>query len=126
MTAVINPPLLTRKKSYEQWKVETLAWTEITDVSREKQAITVALLLPENHESGIAEKVFGELELKELKKQNGISTLLEFLDIHFKKDEMTDTLEKFEEFDNFERKEGQSIYEYVSMFDFKYRKIEKK
>ena len=39
---------------------------------------------------------------------------------------MTDTLEKFEEFENFERKEGQSTYEYVSMFDFKYRKIEKK
>ena len=126
MTTVINPPLLTKNKSYEQWKVETLAWTEITDVSREKQAITVALLLPENHEGGIAEKVFGELELKELKKENGISTLLVFLDIHLKKDEMTDTLEKFEEFDNFERKEGQSIYEYVSMFDFKYRKIEKK
>ena len=69
-------------------------------------------------------KVFGELELKELKKENGISTLLEFLDIHLKKDEMTDTLEKFEEFDNFGRKEGQSIYEFVSMFDFKYRKIE--
>ena len=82
-------------------KVETLAWTEITDVSREKQTITVALLLPENHECGIAEKVFGELELKELKKENGISTLLEFLDIHLKKDEMTDILEKFEEFENF-------------------------
>ena len=126
MTAVINPSLLTKKKSYEQWKIETLAWTEITDVSREKQAITVALLLPEKHECGIAEKVFGELELKELKKENGISTLLEFLDIHLKKDEMTGTLEKFEEFENFERKEGQSIYEYASMFDFKYRKIEKK
>ena len=75
MTAVINPPLLTKKKSYEQWKVETLAWAENTDVSREKQAITVAILLQENHECGIAEKVFGELELKELKKENGISTL---------------------------------------------------
>ena len=38
----------------------------------------------------------------------------------------SDTLEKFEEFDNFERKEGQSIYEFVSMFDFRYRKLEKK
>ena len=123
MTAVINPPLLTKKKSYEQWKVETLAWTETTDVSSVKQAITVALLLPENHECRIAEKVFGELELKELKKESGISTLLEFLDSHLKKDEMSDTLEKFEEFDNFERKEGQSIYEYVSMFDFRYRLI---
>ena len=83
-------------------------------------------MLPENHECGIAEKVFGELELKELKKENGISTVLELLDIHLKKDEMTDILEKFEEFENFERKEGQSIHEYVSMFDFKYRTIEKK
>ena len=36
MTAVINPSLLTKKKPYEQRKVETLAWTEITDVSIEK------------------------------------------------------------------------------------------
>ena len=39
--------------------------------------------------------MFGELELKKLKKENGISTLLEFLDIRLKKDEVTDTLEKF-------------------------------
>ena len=49
MTTAIDPPLLTKKKSYEQWKLETLAWTEITDVCSEKQAITVALLLPEDH-----------------------------------------------------------------------------
>ena len=30
MTTVIDPPLLTKKKSYEQWKDETLAWTEFT------------------------------------------------------------------------------------------------
>ena len=71
MTA-INPPLLTKRKSFEQWKLETLAWTEITDLSSEKQAIAVALLLPEDHESKIAEKVFGQLELGELKKENGI------------------------------------------------------
>ena len=42
------------------------------------------------------------------------------------KDELTGKLEKFEDFDNFERKKGQSINEYVAMFDFKYRKIEMK
>ena len=35
-------------------------------------------------------------------------------------------MENFEDFDNFERKEEQSLHEYVSMCDFKYRKIEKK
>ena len=39
--------------------------------SSEKQAITVAL-----HESGIAEKVFEQLDLEELNKQNGIRTFL--------------------------------------------------
>ena len=39
---------------------------------------------------------------------------------------MADSLEKFDDFDDFKREEGQSIQEYIAMFDFKYRKIEKK
>ena len=85
MTATVDPPLLTKRKSYEQWKLETLAWTEITDVCSEKQTITVALLLPEDHESGIAENVFEQLDLEELKKENRISTRLVFLYKHLGK-----------------------------------------
>ena len=57
MTLEIDPPLLKRTTSYEQWKLETKAWTMITGISREKQAITVALFLPGDHESRIKEKV---------------------------------------------------------------------
>ena len=42
------------------------------------------------------------------------------------KDGLTDSLENFEDFDNFRRSERQSIHEYVAIFDAKYRKIEKK
>ena len=126
MTLEIDPPLLKRTTSYEQWKLEIKAWTVITEISREKQAITVALFLPEDHESRIKEKVFEHFQPEELQKESGISTLLDFLDKHLQKDELADTLEKFEDFENFKRKEGQSMHEYVSIFDFKYKKIEKK
>ena len=39
---------------------------------------------------------------------------------------MADSLDKFEDFDEFSRKAGQSIQEYIAMFDSKYRKVEKK
>lgn len=42
----MNPPTLTKKKLYEQFKAETLAWTQITELDKEKQAIAVALNLP--------------------------------------------------------------------------------
>ena len=127
MAPEIDPPLLTKTTSYmyEQWKLETRAWTLITDLSREKQAITVALLLPADHTSKIKEKVFEQLELEELRKESGLSTLFDFLDKHLQKDGLTDILEKFEDFENYKRKDGQSMHEYVCLFDFKYRKIEK-
>ena len=55
-----------------------------------------------------------------------MSILLNFLDKHLSKDDLTDSLDKFEDFDNIERKEEQIIQEYIAMFDLKYRKIQKK
>ena len=78
MTLEIDPPLLTRTTSYEQWKLETKAWTVITGISKEKQAITVARILPEDHESRIKEKVFEHFQPEELQKESGISTLFRF------------------------------------------------
>ena len=69
--------LLTKTTSYEQWKLETKAWTVITEISREKQSITVALFLPEDHEIRIKEKVFEHFQPKESQKESGISTLLD-------------------------------------------------
>ena len=40
-------------------------------------------------------------------------------------DEMSDSLEKFEEFEDFQRVERQCIAEYIASSDSRYRKIEK-
>ena len=125
MATEISPPTLTGSSNYELWKLETLAWTVVTDLSREKQAVAVALSLPEDDKNKIKEKVFGGLKLDDLNSENGMSLLFQFLDKHLLEDELMDSLNKFEDFENFERKRGQNIREYVNNFDLKFNKLEK-
>ena len=122
MTITINPPAFNKTKSYERYKQELLAWKEVTDLSSRKQAIVVALSLPEDNETKIRDKVFDQLPLEEVKKENGLSLLVTFFDKHLAKDD----LEKFTDFENYERRKGQTICDFIANFDTKYRWIEKK
>ena len=126
MTTKINPPTINKGKPYERFRQELLAWKEITDLSSSKQGIAIALSLPEDDETHIRDKVFDQISIDDLKSDDGLTILLNFLDQHLAKDDLTDSLEKFEDFDDFRRSERQSIHEYVAIFDAKYRKIEKK
>ena len=126
MTTRINPPTFNKEKNYERFKQELLAWKEITDLRQDKQGIAIALSLPEEDESKIREKVFDQIPLDDLKSEDGFTVLLNFLDQHLAKDDLSDSLEKFEDFEDFKRAEGQSINEYVATFDAKYRKVKKK
>ncbi|CAG2239162.1 unnamed protein product [Mytilus edulis] len=126
MSTRINLPSFNKSKSYELYKQELLAWSEITDLDKKKRGIAVALSLPEDDETKIREKVFDQIVLDDLKKDTGLNTLVDFLDKHLAKDDLADSLEKFEDFEDYTRPEGQSINEYVAYFDSKYRKIEKK
>ena len=126
MATKITPPTLKPKvRSYELYKQELLAWREVTDLDKKKQAVAIALTLPEDDDSKIREKVFDQIDLADLKKDDGLDTLIKFLDKNLKKDDLSDSLEKFEEFEDFEREKGQNITEYIACFDTKYRKIEK-
>ena len=97
---------------------------KLTELSKAKQGIAIALSLPEN--GSIREKVFDELDLNDLKKDTGFEILVDFLDQHLGKDDLADSLEKFEDFEDFTREKGQSISEFISHFDQKYRRIEKR
>ena len=86
----------------------------------------VALSLPQDeNESGIREKVFDEIELSEHKKENGLDILIKFLDGKLGKDELADSLEKFEDFEDFSRGNGQSILDCINKFDQKYNRMVK-
>ena len=47
--------------------------------------MTIALSLPENDKTQIREKVFEQISLDDLKKEDGLDTLILFLDSHLKK-----------------------------------------
>ena len=124
MATSIDPPTL-RSDSYELYKQELLAWGEVTDLRKEKQGVVIALSLPKNDKTQIREKVFDQLSIDDLKKEDGLDTLIAFLDKHLKKDDLADSLEKFGEYEDFHRKDGMNISEYIASFDSRYRKIEK-
>ena len=86
----------------------------------------MALSLPVDDEHQIKDKVFDQIPLDDLKTDFGLNILIAFLNKHLAKDNLADSVEKFDDFDDFKREDGQSIREYIAMFDAKYRKIEKK
>ena len=126
MMAWTNPPALVKGKCFEIYRKEILAWGELTDLPKSKQGIVIALSLPEDDKTHIRERVFDQIPLKDLKTDDGLIILLIFLDKHCGKDELVDSLEKYEDFESFEREDGQSILTFFSMFDLKYKRIERK
>ena len=113
-------------KGYELYRQELLAWREVTPLRKDKQGVAIASSLPEDDQTQIREKVFEQISLDDLKKEDGLDTLITFLDSHLKKDELSDSQEKFEEFEDFHRQSEMSIItEYIASFDSRYRKIEK-
>ena len=56
MATEISIPSLTGTTNYELWKLQTQAWTVVTELSKEKQAVAVALNLPEDDKRKIKEK----------------------------------------------------------------------
>ena len=99
-------------------------WREVTDLGKKKQGPVIALSLPDEHESKIKDKVFNQISLEDLSKENGLETLVTFMDKHLLKDELEGAFDKFVAFEKYER-ESESVIEYLSEFDVRYRKIEK-
>ena len=119
----IKPPAYNTAKGYERYKQELLAWKEITATVKKKQGILIALSLPETDDTGIRERVFDELKIEDLSKEDGLETLMTYMDKQLGKDDLSDCLEKYEQFDSFERSDQVSMAEYVSKFEQHYNRI---
>jgi hypothetical protein len=127
MAMKINPPVYSKEgKPYERYKIELLAWREITSLPVEKQGVAIALSLPDDDPSKIREKVFDELTLDELKGEHGLEHLIEFLDKNLQEDDLLDSCEKYEHFEDYKRAANHNINEYINEFDLRYHKILKK
>ena len=71
-------------KAYELYRPELLAWKEVTEFRKEKQGIAIALALP-GDKNQIREKVFDQISLDDVKKEDGLDILISFLDENLKK-----------------------------------------
>ena len=60
------PTFVSVKKSYESYRRQLKTWMLASCVETKRQALVVALSLPEEDESNIKEKVFSELDTDEL------------------------------------------------------------
>ena len=98
MSVKVKIPQFTTKKSFEKYKQELEWWASVTDVPKKKQALVVALDLPDEHESGIREKVTEQLTREDLEVDDGMEILIKFLQKQFGMDELASSLEKYEDF----------------------------
>ena len=65
--------------------------------------------LPEDSETGICDKVFDELSISDLRKDDGLDTLIKFMDTKLKQDDPADSWEKLDDFDEHKREKGESV-----------------
>ena len=125
MSMKINPPDFRKCKTYERYKQELKAWRIVTEVPKKKQGIAIALSLPSDGDDKtcIREKVFEQIDLEDLEKDEGLETLIAFLDKQLGKDDLSDSFEKFEDFEDYSRSKVETVVEYIAKFDQKYNRL---
>ena len=53
----------------------------VTELEKKKQVITTELSMPEDDPSGVRDKIFNEISLVDLNTDNGVKTLIKFMNI---------------------------------------------
>lgn len=116
-------PTFGGNKSYDRWKQELEAWKLVTSVEKKKQAVTVALAFPEGSE--VRDKVFAEVNIADLAKDDGVDTLLQHLDKWYKQDEMSAAYEAWTRFDNYSKEKEDTMEKYILEFVKRWTVLEK-
>ena len=89
-------------------------------------AIAIALSFPEQDEHKRREKLFSKLPINDLKTEDGFDILLHFLGRKLQKYDISDSCEKFNDFDEYCKEPSQSISDFISTFDQKFNKTLRK
>ena len=127
MSVKLSPPLFDCKsKRYDRYMQEVDAWCLVSKVDKKEQAVVLALSLPDSDESGVKDKLFNDISLADLNIDGGVNTFKTFMDGLFKKDDLTETYERYVEFDRFVRVSTQSIDEFIMEFDKLYNRAAKR
>ena len=106
------------ESSYECWKKDIDIWCELTDLDVKKRALAIHLSL-----TGRARIASSELEVSDLKKDNGVNILLAKLDGIFLAEKGRRQFAVFHDLYNLRRKEEVNINDFVTEFEHAYFKF---
>lgn len=115
-----NPPTFDEGKPYESWKNEVEMWIRVTELSKKKQALAVALGL-----TGRAREAAMEIPVTDLNEDNGMTKLLEKLDGLFLVEEKDRTYEAYSNFDKLARDSTVSMADFIIEFEQRYARMKK-
>lgn len=118
-------PSFTTGQSYELYKKEVTIWENITSVEAKNRALHLLLALPgkDKDREGIKDKLLETIKTEDLKKETGVKYLTECMDKFLAKDVLETKWEYFQDFENYEKGEGESILQYIANFDTYYSKL---
>ena len=126
MSLMKTPPVFSNKRSYERYRAELTAWTEVTSIKKESWARIIALHMPDSEAEGdIRGKIFESLGDK-LAGEAGYDKLLKWLDKHFKQDNDIIMIDRIKQFMKFVKGPDMSITEFLAGFDTAYNTAVKK
>ena len=117
MATKMETPEYDSERGFEHFK------QECTSIEKKKQGMVSALSLPKKTECGICELVLDKLGKDKLCCDDGMKNLCKFLTEKLGKDELDDSLERFEDFDSFQRSNEMTIIEFITKFDRKYQRL---
>ena len=120
-----NPPKFSIHRCYERYRCELLAWIDLADYDRSQIAQIIALDLPcSDAEGDVRGKVFEDIG-DQIKNEAGIKILTDWLDKHYRVDEIARVVERIKKFLNVKRKKDEPVTQYLSAFDVAYNALNK-
>ena len=111
------PPLLSKYKTYTDWKKLLQIWTDITYLEKKKQGPALVLTL-----DGKAQEAALELTSDEITADDGIENIVKRLDKIYMKDALAEKYNAIENFESFKRSSN-NMKEFLIEFDKRLHKI---
>ena len=112
-SGILIPPDFDEKKwTWREYKKEVEVWASLTNLCKPKQGPALWMAL-----KGKAKEAVKEMEISEIKSENGLSIMLEKLDALFKTDDNQAAYLAYRDFESFVRPSEMSFQDFVVQFE---------
>ena len=111
--ALVTPPDFDESKmTWREYKKEIEVWSSLTNLAKEKQGPALWMAL-----KGKAKEAVKEMEISEIKENDGLTKMMEKLDIVFKTDDNQAAYLAYRDFESFVRPPHMKLQDFVIMFE---------